>query len=84
MDNQQFTELINRCKRLKHRFRGIFPAKLAYRSILKRDKTFMIVNASNSDLPGTHWLLFAQAGGHFSLHILMNKDYTIIYMFTKT
>ena len=23
----------------------------------------MIVNASNSDQPGTHWLLFAQAGG---------------------
>ena len=23
----------------------------------------MIVNASNSDQPGSHWLLFAQAGG---------------------
>ena len=27
----------------------------------------MIVNASNSDQPGTHWLLFAQAGGQIFL-----------------
>ena len=48
---------------LKHRFRGVLPANLAFRTILKRDKTFMIKNASNSDQPGTHWLLFAQTGG---------------------
>ena len=29
---------------------------------MKRDNTFMIVNASNSDHTGNHWLLFAQAG----------------------
>ena len=63
MDNLQNTELINHCKHLKHRFRGIFPANLAFRTILKSDNTFMIVNASNSNQPGTHWLLFAQAGG---------------------
>ena len=63
MDNLQITELIHRCKHLKHRFCGIFPANLAFNTILKRDNTFMIVNASNSDQPGTHWLLFAQAGG---------------------
>ena len=62
MDNQQITEPINQCKHLNYQFRGIFLAKLAFRTILKRDKTFMIVNASNSDQPGTHWLLFAQAG----------------------
>ena len=63
MDNLQITELIHRCKHLKHRFRGIFLANLAFNTILKRENTFMIVNASNSDQPGTHWLLFAQAGG---------------------
>ena len=63
MDNLQITELIHRCKHLKHRFCGIFTANLAFDTILKRDNTFMIVNASNSDQPGTHWLLFAQAGG---------------------
>ena len=63
MDNLTITELIHRCKHLKHRFCGIFPANLAFNTILKRDNTFMIVNASNSDQPETHWLLFAQAGG---------------------
>ena len=63
MDNLQITELIHRCKHFKHRFCGIFPANLAFNTILKRDNAFMIVNASNSDQPGTHWLLFAQAGG---------------------
>ena len=63
MDNLQITELINRCKQLKHRFRGIFSANLAFNTILKGENTFTIVNASNSDQPGTHWLLFAQAGG---------------------
>ena len=63
MDNLQITELIHRCKHLKHRFCGIFLANLAFNTILKRDNTFMIVNASNSDQPGTHWLLFAQAVG---------------------
>ena len=62
MDNQRKTELTNRCKHLKHQFRGLFPANLTFRTILKRDKTFMIVHASNSDQSGTHWLPFAQAG----------------------
>ena len=54
-----------RCKHLKHRFRGIFPPNLVFRTILKRGNTFMIVNASNSEQPETHWLLIAQAGGQF-------------------
>ena len=82
MDNLQITKLIHRCKHLKHQFCGIFPANLAFNTILKRDNTFMIVNASNSDQPGTHWLLFAQAGGQIffadplgrSLH-----NYTHVY-----
>ena len=63
MDNLQLVENINRCKHLKHRFRGVFPADLLCSSILKNDNTFMIMNASPSDQPGTHWLLFTQAGG---------------------
>ena len=61
----QITELINQCKHLQQRFCGIFPANLAFNTKLKRDNTFMIVNASDSGQPGTHWLLFAQAGGRF-------------------
>ena len=74
MDNLQINELNNinasilninfaACKHFKHRFCGIFPENLAVNTIFKRDNTFIIVNASNSDQPGTHWLLFAQAGG---------------------
>ena len=84
MDNLQIFELINQCKHLKHRIRGIFPANLAFNTILKRDNTFMIVNASNSDQPGTHWLLFALAGGQiFCLQILLDKAYTTIHIYTK-
>ena len=63
MDNLQLVEISNRCKHLKYRFRGVFPADLPCSLLLKNDNTFMIMNASPSDQPGTHWLLFAQAGG---------------------
>ena len=81
MDIQQINEPINRCKHLKHQFRGIFIANLAFRTILKRDKTFMIVNASKSDQPGTHALKLVVK---FFLQILLGKDYTTIQMFTNT
>ena len=45
----------------KGRFEGIGPANCPL--ALKKVKTFLIVNASNSDQPGTHWLLFARADG---------------------
>ena len=61
-----------------------FPANLAFDTVLKRDNTFMIVNASNSEQSGTHWLLFAQAGGQiFFLQILLDEAYTTIHMYTK-
>ena len=40
MVNLLIIELNNRCKHLKHRFRGIFPAYLAFNTILKRDQLF--------------------------------------------
>ena len=61
MNNVQIFELISRCKHLKYRFEGIGPANCPL--ALKKDETFLIVNASNSDQPGTHWLLFARAVG---------------------
>ena len=83
MDNLQSTELINQCKHLQQRFCGIFAANLAFNTKLKRDNTFMIVNASDSGQPGTHWLLFAQAGGRFFLQILLDEAYAIIRMYKK-
>ena len=79
MNNQQTTELINRCKHLKHRFRGIFPANLSFRTILKRHSFFTIVNAFNSDQSETHWLLFAQAGGQIFrvAHVIFSFNFPI-------
>ena len=56
-------ELISGCKHLKNCFGGNFPADFPCSSKLKNKNTFMIMNTSPSDQPGTHWLLFAQAGG---------------------
>ena len=82
MDNLQIKELVNRCKHLKYRFGGIFPADFLCSSVLKNYNTFMIMNASSSDQPGTHWLLFAQAGGQIVFTDLLGKrlyDYPIVY-----
>ena len=82
MDNLQLVEIINRCKHLKHRFRGVFSADLPCSSVLKNDNTFMIMNASPSDQPGTHWLLFAQAGGQIFFADPLGKrlcDYPLVY-----
>ena len=82
MDNFQLVEIINRCKHLKHCFRGVFPADLPCSSVLKNDNTFMIMNASPSDQPGTHWLLFAQAGGQIFFADPLGKrlcDYPLVY-----
>ena len=73
---------MNCCKRLKYRIRGFFPADFPCSSVLKNDNTFMIMNASLSDQPGTHWLLFAQAGGQIFFADLIDKrfsDYTLMY-----
>ena len=82
MDNRQIMELVNRCKHLNYRFRGIFPADFPCSPKLKNDNTFMIMNASPSDQPGTHWLLFAQAGGQIFFADPIGKrlyDYPLVY-----
>ena len=82
MDNLQITELVNRCKPFKYRFRGIFPADFPCSSVLKNDNTFIIMNASPSDQPGTHWLLFAQADGRIFFADPLGKrlyDYPLVY-----
>ena len=74
--------LFNRCKHLKNRFGGIFPADFPCCLVLKNDNTFMIMNASPSDQAGTHWLLFAQAGRHIFLADPLGKrlyDYPLQY-----
>ena len=46
----------------------------------------MIVNASNSDQPGTHWLLFTQAGGQIFWADLLGQglyNYTHVYKYIR-
>ena len=54
---------------------------------LKKDKTFLIVNASNYDQPVTHWLLFARADGQvFFADPLGQKitTYPIVYKYARS
>ena len=58
MDENNFNGLIQRCQKLKFKFRGVFaadkfPAKL-------KSNTFLIINASKSQIFGTHWLLICK------------------------
>ena len=82
MDNLQIPELVNRCKHLKYRFGGIFPADFPCSSVMKNDNTFMIMIASLSDQPGNHWLLFARTGGQIFFADPLGKrlyDYPLVY-----
>ena len=43
----------------------LFLVNLAFSTILKHDNILMVMNASNPDQPGIHWLIFAQADDQF-------------------
>ena len=62
MDEDDINGLIQRCQKLKHKFRGVFAAD-NFPSKLKSN-TFLIVNASKSQSPGTHWLLICKKNDH--------------------
>ena len=62
MDEDDINGLIQRCQKLKHKFRGVFAAD-NFPSKLKSN-TFLIVNASKSQSPGTHWLLICKKNNH--------------------
>ena len=82
MDNLQKMELINRCKHLNYQFKRFFPADFPCSSVSKNDNTFMIMNASPSDQPGTSWLLLAQAEGQIFFADPLGKrlyDYPLVY-----
>ena len=58
MDEDDINALIQRFQKLKHKFRVVFAAD-NFPSKLKSN-TFLIVNASKSQSPGTHWLLICK------------------------
>ena len=55
MNEDEVSDLIQRCKLLKHKFLGVFEANNFL--IILQPNSFIIVNASTSDKAGTHWLL---------------------------
>ena len=62
MDEEDINDLIQRCQKLKHKFRGVFaadnfPSKLTSNS-------FLIVKASQFQSPGTYWLLICKMNNH--------------------
>ena len=78
MNEDEVNDLIHRCKPLNHNFLVVFAAN-NFPKILQPN-SFIKVNASTSDNPGTHWLLlcvknknliFADPLGQ---HILFYKD----------
>ena len=54
MDSDEIVSMINKCPHLKFKFRGVFAVDLF--PILKSN-CFIIVNTSESSMPGIHWIL---------------------------
>ena len=90
MNEDDIIALIQRCQKQKHKFRGVFAAD-NFPSKLKSN-TFLIVNASKSQSPGTHWHLICKKSNHLlfadplgrSLSSYKNKDLQkIMYSFTN-
>ena len=55
MDEDHINDLIQKCRKLKYKFCGVFAANNFPQKFPKN--SFLIVNASPSNNPGTHWLL---------------------------
>ena len=55
MDEDDINDLIQKCRKLKYKFRGVLAANNFPQKI--RKNSFLIVNTSPSNSPGTHWLL---------------------------
>ena len=55
MDEDDINDLIQKCRKLKYKFCGVFAANNFPQKLHKN--SFLIVNASPSNNPGTHWLL---------------------------
>ena len=55
MDEDVINDLIHKSRKLKYKFRGLFAVNNFPQKLQKN--SFLIVNASPSNSPGTHWLL---------------------------
>ena len=71
MDENEINNLVQACKLLKYKFRGVFaannfPVNLSHNS-------FILVNVSTSQSIGTHWTLFCRRNGNICLLIHLDK-----------
>lgn len=55
MDEVQLAKFSTRCRNLKHKLKGIYPADKFPLSLPQN--SFMIINTSRSNSIGTHWIL---------------------------
>ena len=55
MDEDDINDLIQNCRKLQYKFRGVFAANNFPQNV--RKNSFLIVNASPFNSPGTHWRL---------------------------
>ena len=55
MDKDDINELIEKCRKLKYKFRGVYAANKIQQKLCKN--SFLVVNDSPWKCPGTHWLL---------------------------
>ena len=55
MDEDDINDLIQKCRKLKYKFLGVFAANNFLQKLHKN--SFLILGVSPSNIPGTHWLL---------------------------
>ena len=72
VDNTQLTDLINKDRVLKFRFRGCY-ARDTFPALQKNG--FSIVNTHTSTQPGEHWLLIASKNDTVFLYDSLGRDF---------
>ena len=65
MDEDDINDLIKKCRKLKDKFCGVFAANNFPQKFSKN--SLLIVNASPSNNPGTHWLLLCNRNKKITL-----------------
>ena len=79
MYEDEINNLIQRCRKLKSFFRGVFAADNF--PLQLKENHFIIVNASKENSVGTHWLLiFNHKGIYSATHLCVTKISTNLYV----
>ena len=79
MDEDDINDFIQKCRKLKYKFCGVFAANNFPQKLPKN--SFLIVNASPSNSPGTHWLLLCNRNNRDLYHRLSDTTAQICQFF---